>query len=83
MRKKRLVPDRRIRRGSRLKLALDQDLETGRNKKKGDSERREGCESRKCKVRLGDSESQAVSVAEVTRECLCCDGLNFYFIRGG
>lgn len=56
MRKERLVPDRRIRRGSRLKLALDQDLETGRNKKKGDSERREGCESRKCEVRLGDSE---------------------------
>lgn len=56
LRKERLVPDRRIRRGSRLKLALDQDLETGRNKKKGDSERRAGCESRKCEVRLGDSE---------------------------
>ena len=56
MRKERLVPDRRIRRGSRLKLALDQDLETGRNKKKGDSERWEVCESRKLEVRLGDSE---------------------------
>lgn len=56
MRKERLVPDRRIRRGCRLKLALDQDLETGRNKKKGDAERREGSESRKYKVRLGESE---------------------------
>ena len=58
MRKERLVPDRRIRRGSRLKLALDQDLETGRNKKKGDAERREGNESRKCKVRVGESECE-------------------------
>ena len=29
------------------------------------------------------SESQAVSVGEVTGELLCCDGLNFYFICGG
>lgn len=41
MRKERLVPDRRIRRGFRLELALNQDLEIGRNKKKGDSERQE------------------------------------------
>lgn len=33
LRKERLVPDRRIRRGFRLELALDQDLKIGRKKK--------------------------------------------------
>lgn len=56
MRKERLVPDRRIRRGFRLELALNQDLKLGRNKKKGHSERRGQRECRKCKVCLRNGE---------------------------
>lgn len=56
MRKERLVPDRRIRRGFRLELALNQDLKLGRNKKKRHSERREQHECRKCKVCLRNGE---------------------------
>lgn len=48
LRKERLVPDRRIRRGFRLELALNQALKIGRNAKKGHSERRELSECRNC-----------------------------------
>ena len=56
MRKERLVPDRRIRRGFRLELALNQALKIGRNMKKGHSERRELSESRNCEPCLGNGD---------------------------
>lgn len=56
LRKERLVPDRRIRRGFKLELALNQALKIGRNAKKGRSERRELSECGKREPCLGNGE---------------------------
>lgn len=56
LRKKRLVPGRRIRKGFRLELALNQDLRLGTNEKKGHCQRREWGKCRKGKICPGHSE---------------------------
>lgn len=56
VRKERLVPDRRIRRGFGLELALNQALKIGRKKKKGHSGRRDLAECRKGRTCLGNGE---------------------------